>query len=179
MPLPNVHLISSSLEILSSEEGQLRRRALYSLARYVLQELIQFIPIVSEDPEPSPNNEYIKPLLSLPSTLFPSSGRSSSTAPELSSSIEIPPQPSPIIPILSSKAKILSLHLIEKGYLVRPITYPTVPKGKDRIRVCLHSGNRLEEVKGLVQELRKWSESQKMASEKGDREKRLPRDSKL
>ena len=33
---------------------------------------------------------------------------------------------------------------------VRPILYPTVPKGKERLRIVLHSFNTLEEVKLLV-----------------------------
>ena len=39
----------------------------------------------------------------------------------------------------------------EKGYLVKPILSPTVPKGKERLRFCLHSFNSKEEIKGIVQ----------------------------
>ncbi len=38
----------------------------------------------------------------------------------------------------------------EQGFDVRPILYPTVPKGKERIRICLHSFNTEEEVSKLV-----------------------------
>ena len=41
--------------------------------------------------------------------------------------------------------------LQENGLDVRPILYPTVPKGKERLRIVLHSFNTLEEVKKLVQ----------------------------
>jgi hypothetical protein len=40
---------------------------------------------------------------------------------------------------------------------VRPITWPTVPKGKDRVRICLHAGNTKEEVDGLIDEILKWA----------------------
>lgn len=40
----------------------------------------------------------------------------------------------------------------------RPITWPTVPKGKDRVRVCLHSGNTKEDVDKLVWGVVKWAE---------------------
>jgi len=40
---------------------------------------------------------------------------------------------------------------------VRPITWPTVPKGKDRVRICLHAGNTKEEVDGLIDEIMKWA----------------------
>ena len=39
----------------------------------------------------------------------------------------------------------------EKGYLVKPILSPTVPKGKERLRFCLHSFNSKEEIKGIIQ----------------------------
>ncbi len=39
----------------------------------------------------------------------------------------------------------------EKGLDVRPILYPTVPKGKERVRICLHSFNTEEEVSKLVE----------------------------
>ena len=39
----------------------------------------------------------------------------------------------------------------EHGLDVRPILYPTVPKGKERIRICLHSFNSEEEVSKLAQ----------------------------
>ena len=44
--------------------------------------------------------------------------------------------------------------LQENGLDVRPILYPTVPKGKERLRVVLHSFNTLEEVEKLVQLLK-------------------------
>ena len=33
---------------------------------------------------------------------------------------------------------------------------PTVPKGTERVRVCLHAGNRLEEIDALVERMDKW-----------------------
>ena len=46
----------------------------------------------------------------------------------------------------------------------RPITWPTVPKGRDRIRVCLHSDNSREEVDQLVEAMVAWAREQ-MAAE--------------
>lgn len=40
----------------------------------------------------------------------------------------------------------------------RPITWPTVPKGKDRVRVCLHAGNTRTEVERLVEGMVRWAE---------------------
>jgi 8-amino-7-oxononanoate synthase len=40
----------------------------------------------------------------------------------------------------------------------RPITWPTVPKGKDRVRVCLHAGNTKDDIQRLVNGIVKWAE---------------------
>lgn len=40
----------------------------------------------------------------------------------------------------------------------RPITWPTVPKGKDRVRVCLHAGNAKEDVDRLVDGIVRWAQ---------------------
>ena len=42
----------------------------------------------------------------------------------------------------------------------RPITWPTVPKGRDRIRVCLHYGNSREEVDSLAEAMVEWAREQ-------------------
>ncbi len=46
--------------------------------------------------------------------------------------------------------KALANHLIENGFFVRPILSPTVPVGKERIRICIHSFNTKEQIDGLV-----------------------------
>ena len=38
----------------------------------------------------------------------------------------------------------------KKGFDVRPIMSPTVPVGKERLRICIHSFNNEEELKGLA-----------------------------
>jgi len=50
--------------------------------------------------------------------------------------------------------------LIQKdGFDVRPILSPTVPKGKERLRICLHAFNTEEEINDLLISLKKNSES--------------------
>ncbi|CAN5394120.1 pyridoxal phosphate-dependent aminotransferase family protein [soil metagenome] len=46
-------------------------------------------------------------------------------------------------------AKHVSKQLAEAGYYAKAILYPTVPRGKERIRICLHHFNTQEEVLGL------------------------------
>lgn len=47
----------------------------------------------------------------------------------------------------------------------RPITWPTVPKGKDRVRVCLHAGNTRDDVDKLIMGIVKWAEETMRAQE--------------
>lgn len=53
----------------------------------------------------------------------------------------------------NEKAKNLALVLQQKGFDVRPILSPTVPKGTERLRICLHTFNSEEEISRLIQSL--------------------------
>ncbi len=46
--------------------------------------------------------------------------------------------------------KQLALKIKGEGFDVKPILSPTVPKGKERLRICLHSFNSKEDIQGLV-----------------------------
>ena len=79
-----------------------------------------------------------------------------------SSSVQNPSVPdiaTPIIPVLTPHPRPLSAHLRVRGLNARPITWPTVPKGADRIRVCLHAHNTREGVDRLVSAMVEWAES--------------------
>jgi 8-amino-7-oxononanoate synthase len=62
----------------------------------------------------------------------------------------------PIFSILSSEPKTLAAHCQKNGFVVRGILPPTVPEGTERIRVCLHAGNTVEQIDALVGTIRKW-----------------------
>ncbi|KIY45517.1 PLP-dependent transferase [Fistulina hepatica ATCC 64428] len=64
----------------------------------------------------------------------------------------------PIIPVMTSQPRPLSAHLLSLGMNARPITWPTVPKGKDRVRVCLHAGNTRKEVDRFVDAMTFWTQ---------------------
>lgn len=53
------------------------------------------------------------------------------------------------------EVKRISLLVQKDGFDVRPILSPTVPKGKERIRICLHTFNTEEEINGLLSSLKK------------------------
>ncbi|KAK1218764.1 hypothetical protein PQX77_018531 [Marasmius sp. AFHP31] len=75
----------------------------------------------------------------------------------------------PIIPILTppptggggrtySPAHDLSSHLLNKySILARSITWPTVPKGDDRVRVCSHAAHTREQVQRLIDGIVEWA----------------------
>jgi len=51
----------------------------------------------------------------------------------------------------SATTKDVAARLQAKGFDIRPIVHPTVPLGKERIRICLHSFNQQEEIVQLAQ----------------------------
>lgn len=63
----------------------------------------------------------------------------------------------PIFSILSSEPRALAAHCQRNGFVVRGIVPPTVPEGTERIRVCLHAGNTVEQVEALVAVIREWA----------------------
>jgi len=48
------------------------------------------------------------------------------------------------------KAKALASHLIENGFFIRAILSPTVPVGKERLRICIHSFNTENQIENLL-----------------------------
>ena len=65
--------------------------------------------------------------------------------------------PSPIIPLMTPRARALYFHLLEHGINARPISWPGVPKGAERVRVCLHAGNTREQIDALVNTSIAWA----------------------
>jgi len=50
----------------------------------------------------------------------------------------------------NNAVKKLSSTLNKKGFLVKPVLSPTVPKGQERIRICLHAYNTQKEIEILL-----------------------------
>jgi 8-amino-7-oxononanoate synthase len=71
----------------------------------------------------------------------------------------LPPE-SPIIPLFSARSRSLAQHCQQRGYMVRPIVAPTVPRGTDRVRLCLHAANTMGEVRGLCMAIEEWLQLQ-------------------
>ena len=50
----------------------------------------------------------------------------------------------------NENVKSVSFGLMEEGFDVRPVMSPTVKKGEERIRICLHVFNSDEEIINLA-----------------------------
>jgi 8-amino-7-oxononanoate synthase len=50
----------------------------------------------------------------------------------------------------NGEVKKIALQLQEAGFDIRPILYPTVPEGKERLRIVLHAFNTMDEVEQIV-----------------------------
>ena len=55
----------------------------------------------------------------------------------------------------------LSEYLRGLGYAARPIPYPAVPRGKERVRIVMHAGNTEEEIEELIKNLLHWASGMK------------------
>lgn len=66
----------------------------------------------------------------------------------------------------STRARSLAKYCQGHGYVVRPIVYPTVPQGTERIRICVHSLNTADQVNGLLDCVNKWIANTKQAESK-------------
>ncbi len=50
----------------------------------------------------------------------------------------------------NEQVRIVAQKLLEQNLDARPILYPTVPLGEERLRITLHSFNSMEEMKKLI-----------------------------
>ena len=67
---------------------------------------------------------------------------------------------SPIFALLSTKPRELAKYCQQAGFVVRAVVPPTVPEGTERVRVCLHAGNTLEEINRFVRCVGEWVKEQ-------------------
>jgi len=63
---------------------------------------------------------------------------------------------SPIFSLRTPFPRQLASACQQQGFVVRAIMPPTVPAGKERVRVCLHAGNTTAEIDDLVRTIERW-----------------------
>ncbi|KAG0288567.1 hypothetical protein BGZ96_007705 [Linnemannia gamsii] len=84
--------------------------------------------------------------------------------------ISLLPSTSPIQGLVmagNARVNALSHQLIQAGLNVKPIRFPTVPKGKERVRICLHSHNTIEQVDLLIRIVEDWVQKEAQEQEVG------------
>jgi 8-amino-7-oxononanoate synthase len=81
--------------------------------------------------------------------------------------VESKPPQSPIVPLFSPAPRQLAQYCQERGFIVRPIVAPTVPKGSERLRICLHAANTEKEVEALVSAIEAWARTTEEGPDSG------------
>lgn len=85
-----------------------------------------------------------------------------------------PPLPTtPILLLLTPQPRSMATWLQQQGIVARPIVYPTVPPGRERVRVCVHAGNSSTQIERLVAGIRTWLEAQEEEEGGAGRESKL------
>jgi len=130
--------------------------AFIQLSRHILA-LCKYLTTTLTDRLRHSSTPIMPEILSLPEHLQPSASLSSS-----------PPRlPTPIVPLMTSHPHPLATRLRMLGLNARPITWPTVPKGKERVRICLHAENSFGEVDVLIQHSMQWATEMAVGSSGG------------
>jgi len=63
------------------------------------------------------------------------------------------------IPTGNDKVRALAEYLKACKFNVKPILSPTVPKGTERVRICLHGDNTVDEIDALVHATHQYFQS--------------------
>jgi len=80
---------------------------------------------------------------------------------------------SPIFSLLTPHPRSLAKYCQDGGFVVRAIVPPTVPDGGERVRICLHAGNKGAEIEGLVVRIGEWLELLRKSERGQDRKPEL------
>ncbi|KAJ4468767.1 pyridoxal phosphate-dependent transferase [Lentinula aciculospora] len=150
---PNVVLAEAAFDLMVEGETENLSAHLLALSAYLANLLQSELHQARISPE----------VVCLPPHLLPPVRNLDSCSPSpdsqllSQSSVPLPHPATPITPLLTPHPRLLSTHLLTLGMNARPITWPTVPHGKERVRVCLHSGNTRKDIETLVGGVVEWA----------------------
>lgn len=186
---PMVIAIDCALDALQNGDAGRRSAALLDRTQLLIGELSTFLDPSTRDAvalsdrqgkakaqdESAHNAQHSSVLDSSPAPRFPSPGDPILSLPRTiaarhSAGWRLPA--SPIVPLLTPHARALAAHLRGRGFLVRSICYPTVPRGQDRVRICVHAGNAEAEVRALVSAVQDWYEERLQGAQVAGRTER-------
>lgn len=144
LPYANIIAVECAFDMLENGSAEVLALHLLDLSRYFLELLRPHLQ--SAPPE----------LLCLPDHL-----RADDKEDPNSTASDPPfPPPTPIIPLLTPHPHSLAAHLasLPQPLFTKAITWPTVPVGTSRVRVCLHAGHTRDDVRKLVDGIVDWVE---------------------
>lgn len=105
---------------------------------------------------------YSSHLWSLNRYLFDKLTELSPLADQMEEGFLILPQVCPqsaIFALMMREPRELAAFCQAAGFVVRAVMHPTVPRGTERVRICLHSGNTYAEIDAFISRVRAWLES--------------------
>ena len=140
LPHSTLHALEASFDTIQSTEGEQRRQSLFTLCRHLHAQLDGILAHCPKD------------ILHLPPS------HPNPFSPGLAH-LEVDP-PTPIIGLITPRPHALSLFLLDKGFIVRPVVPPTVPPGSERVRLCLRSGISSGVIDQLIDSLKEWVEAE-------------------
>ncbi|OQE18155.1 hypothetical protein PENFLA_c022G03043 [Penicillium flavigenum] len=126
--------VKAGYEILASEDGERRRRALQENIRYFHKTFLnhpKWAAVKKEEIIQIPN--------------------------EKSWNSEI--LQSPIIPLVTppNESTGLAGHMHRAKFWANPVRYPIVPKGMDRVRISIHADNTEEQIEDVIEVIMEWA----------------------
>ncbi|KAL9938116.1 hypothetical protein V8E36_002739 [Tilletia maclaganii] len=150
-PAAVVMAAHSAIDMFEREDvGDRRRTQMVDMTNLLIASLREAVLYAATS---RPEDRSGRALLALvPALAQPADGRASEVEQDPTALLA----PSPIVPLLTPFPRPLSAYLQSRGFLVRPITYPTVPLGQDRVRICVHAGNTEQQIRGLGAAVREW-----------------------
>lgn len=160
LPHPTLFAIQAALDSLTTPDGTLRAQHTFFLTHLFIDRLHDLMQKVHN----SGGTKQVQLPNDIQKRLDATPVEPDELASKRSEHLFKIPQP-PIVPILTSHAHELAKYLVSNGYLVRPIVYPTVPLGSERVRICIHAHNTQEQVIGLTKCVAKFIEERKVANE--------------
>lgn len=85
---------------------------------------------------------------------------------------------SAIFALMMQEPRELAAFCQAAGFVVRAVMHPTVPRGTERVRICLHAGNTHEEIDAFVSRVETWLQARIFAKENALKEARCYHESK-
>ncbi|KAG0705835.1 PLP-dependent transferase [Suillus ampliporus] len=134
----NVIAVECAFDMLENGSAEVLALHLQDLSRYFLELLRSHLQSAPPELLCLPDHLSVDDLRDPPNTSFP--------------------PPTPIIPLLTPHPHSLTAHLasLPRPLFTKAITWPTVPVGTSRVRVCLHAGHTRDDVKELVEGIVDW-----------------------